>query len=252
MNTLSFLNSIMGSRYLQENQNVLVIENNGNIEDTLIDQNKESIRHGHSNLLFLLVIDLIVFVALFFLSYNSLKSLKKKLDRENDPKFKIVNGLIAANGIRALSLVIVILLENDSGDSPKAWINYLAHVVPSMMFVSGYMALVTLLADYYYTVKDETNHVVILSLRIVIVLGYVLVAAIALFSFVFKSFKSFMYNSEFIIGLVYIITASMIIYYGQLIGNFFQELNKYENSTLHFKVSQYTKHLLSYQYIYIL
>jgi len=200
--------------------------------DTLIESDK------HPDGLYLLIIDLIAFLALFFLAYASSKSLKKRLDRENDPKFKIINGLIVANGIRAISLVIVILLENNSGDSPTAWVNYLAHVFPSMMFLSGYMALVYLLADYYYTIKDETNHIVYLSLRIIVVASYALLAIIALITFATKSFKSFAYNSEFIIGISYFIVASMIIYFGQLIGNFFEQLHKFEQNQSYFKVSK--------------
>jgi len=182
----------------------------------------------HSEYLYLLFIDLVAFLALFFLAYNSLKKLKIRLEREDDPKFKIVNGLIAANGLRALSLIVVIVLENNSGNSPTAWVNYLAHVVPSLTFVSAYMALIYLLADYYYTLKDETNHIVYPILRIIVVSGYIVIALIALISFASKQFKMFMYSSEFVIGVVYIITSSMIIYYGQLIGNFFLEKYKYE------------------------
>lgn len=203
-------------------------------EDVLHYDN--SLREKHSEGLFLLVINLIVFLILFFMAYKSLKNLKVRLDRENDPKFKIVNGLILANGIRALSLIIVILLENNSGNSPTAWVNYLAHIVPSMSFLSGYMALVSLLADYYYTIRDETNHLVYLSLRLIIVFGYILLAIIALFSFITKNFKSFAYNSEFIIGIAYLITGSMIVYFGQLIGNFFEEIRKFEINQSHFRV----------------
>ena len=49
--------------------------------------------------LYLLVILMIVFIALFFLAYNSLKKLKVSLKKDDDAKFKIVNGLILANGI---------------------------------------------------------------------------------------------------------------------------------------------------------
>lgn len=205
--------------------------------EIILDSDPEMVVETHPDKLYLLVIDMLAFFALFFLAYKGLTTLKKKLDRENDPKFRIVNGLILANGVRALSLVLVILLENNSGNSPTAWVNYLAHVVPSMLFVSGYMALVSLLADYYYTIRDETNHIVESTLRIIVVTGYVLIALIALWSFVFKQFKSFAYNSEFIIGVVYFIVASMIIYFGQLIGNFFEEIHKYEENGSYLKVN---------------
>lgn len=216
---------------------------NNNIEplDTEIDiiNNPDYTKlDTHSENLYLLFFDLLAFIVLFFLAYNSLKKLKIRLEREDDPKFKIVNGLIAANGLRAISLIIVIVLENNSGNSPTAWVNYLAHIIPSMIFVSAYMALIYLLADYFYTLKDETNHFVYPTLRILVVSAYIIIALIALISFASKQFKTFMYSSEFIIGVVYIITSSMIIYYGQLIGNFFLDKYKYENSASYSKVSK--------------
>lgn len=193
----------------------------------------------HSEYLYLLFLDLIAFIVLFFLAYNRVKKLKINLEREDDPKFKIVNGLILANGLRAVSLIIVIVLENNSGNSPTAWINYIAHIVPSMIFVSAYMALIYLLADYYYTLKDETNHIIYPTLRIIVVSGYIIIALIALVTFASKEFKLFAYTSEFVIGIVYIITSSMIIYFGQLIGNFFLEKYKYENNSSTSNVSRY-------------
>lgn len=195
--------------------------------------------HNHPEKLYLLVFDLLVFIALFFLAYNSLKNLKLKLGRENDPKMKIANGFIFANGVRALSLIIVILLENNSGDSPTAWINYLAHVIPSMMFLSGYMGLVTVLVEYYYLIKNQKNHLVHLILRVIVVFGYFLIAIIALISFAFQSFKSFAYNSEFVIGVVYIAIGTMFIYYGSKIVIFFKEAYKYEISSIATKVLIY-------------
>lgn len=192
-----------------------------NDETNSVDIDNYSVHH--SNYLFLLFFELIAFLTLFFIAYQALKKLRLKLSRNDDPKFKIVNGLIAANGFRAVSLIIVIILENNSGNSPTAWMNYLAHVLPSMMFVSAYMALLYLLIDYYYSLKNEINHLIQPILRIVVVCGYIIIAIIALISFASKQFKMFMYFSEFIIGVVYIITSSMIIYYGRLIGNYYRE-----------------------------
>lgn len=209
-----------------------------NLLDKDIDILNEETYHseGHSEFLYLLFINLLLFIVLFFLAYNSLKKLKIKLDRRDDPKFKIINGLVVANGVRAVSLIIVIVLENNSSNSPTAWINYLSHIIPSMIFVSAYMGLIYILADYYYEIKDESNHIVYPTLRIIVVSGYIIIAMIGLISFASKQFKMFMYSSEFIIGIVYIITSSMIIYYGQLIGNFLLEKYKFENNEDYSKV----------------
>lgn len=218
------------------------IVNNDNILN--IDFSENYKHDLHSENLYLIFIDLLAFIYLFFLSYQALKKLKIKLAREDDVKIKLVNGIIFANGIRAISLIIVIILENNSGNSPTAWINYVAHVIPSMFFVSAYMALIYLLADYFYFMKNETNHVVFPTLRIIVVSGYIIIAMIAIISFGSKQFKMFMYQSEFVIGVVYIIVSSMIIYYGQLIGNFFIEKYKYEKDNSFSKVKLFNFYFL--------
>lgn len=218
--------------------------NNNSTKVDILDKDIDNINDNdfnnemHSHFLYLLFINLLIFIILFFLAYNSLKKLKIKLDREDDPKFKIINGLVVANGLRAVSLIVVIVLENNSSNNPTAWVNYLAHVIPSMIFVSAYMGLIYILADYYYEIKDETNHIVYPALRIIVVSGYIIIALLGLVSFVSKQFKMFMYSSEFVIGVVYIITSSMIIYYGQLIGNFLLEKYKFENNNDYSKVSK--------------
>lgn len=205
-----------------------LINNNTSVNDNDLER--------HTDYMFLLFVNMIIFIFLFFLTYSKVKKLKIKLDREDDPKFKIVNGLIVANGIRAISLVIIILLENNTGNNPKAWLNHFFHVLPSMTFVSAYMALIYLLADYYYLLKDETNHIVFPFLRIVVVSGYTLILLIGFFTFVTQDYEDFFYLSEAVIGIVYCITGSMIIYFGQLIGDFFLEKYKYEDNNNKSKV----------------
>jgi hypothetical protein len=221
-------------------------------KDTEIINESNYNNEKHSHLLYLLFINLLIFIVLFFMAYNSLKKLKIKLDREDDPKFKIINGLVVANGLRAVSLIIVIVLENSSSNNPTSWVNYLAHVIPSMIFVSAYMGLIYILADYYYEIKDESNHIVYPALRIIVVSGYIIIALLGLISFASKQFKMFMYSSEFVIGVVYIITSSMIIYYGQLIGNFLLEKYKFENNNNYSKVSKFIKqfNLIQINFIY--
>lgn len=85
--------------------------------------------------------------------------------------------------VRALSLVVIILLHNISGNNPASWLNYLAHVVPALVFVSAYMSLVTLLADTYYSYSNYNNHLAKPGLLLVVVCGYILLALLGLITF---------------------------------------------------------------------
>lgn len=89
------------------------------------------------------------------------------------------------------------------------------------------MSLVTLLADTYYSYSNYNNHLAKPGLLLVVVIGYILLALLALITFgnqiwfyilAAKAFKSFAYLSEFLIGLVYLILGTMIIYYGEKIA----------------------------------
>jgi len=129
--------------------------------------------------------------------------------------------------VRALSLVLIITLGNSSGNNPTSWFNYVAHVVPAFLFVSAYVYLLTILADSYYAESSYNNHLVKPAFLLLVVGSYVILAVIALISFgkIFlnfiliiiasKDFKTFGYWSEFLIGLLYFILGTMILYYGE-------------------------------------
>lgn len=78
---------------------------------------------------------------------------------------------------------MIITLGNSSGNNPSSWFNYLAHVVPSFVFVSAYMSLVTLLADTYYQYSNYNNHLAKPALLLVVVSGYIILALMALITF---------------------------------------------------------------------
>lgn len=182
----------------------------------------------HPQQLSLLFIDLVLFLMLFFITYNKIKKLKKELKKDNDPKYKVANVLIAANGIRAVSLIIVIILENNSGNNKLSFVNYIAHVIPSLSFVSAYIILIYMLSKYYYDLEEKENHFLNPVLKISLFGCYLIITIVALYSLISNKYKTFMYISEFIIGFIYIIISSVLIYYGQLVGNYLSLRNEYQ------------------------
>lgn len=150
----------------------------------------------HSSYLWLLVIDLLIFIGLTAICYSSSKKLVQKSGTSNsiadDFKPKFVKGLIYSNGgkiidiiviVRAISLIFIIVLENRSGNSPASWFNYICHTVPAFVFVSAYMYLVTFLADLYYSSIEYNNHLAKPALLLVCVSAYIILALMALITF---------------------------------------------------------------------
>lgn len=206
------------------------IDANVNIEDST-EPISESDQHNHY--LFLLIIDLVAFIALTILCYYSKKRVEESSEVTEDGnslKIQFIRTLISANVLRAISLVIIISIENNSGNNPTGWINFIVHAVPTMLFCSAYMVIVIILANAYYKMRDQTNFVVEASLKTIIVIGYVLLAIVALVTFTTKSFKTFAYISVFVIGIIDICIGSMTIYYGQLMTRISEEKNRYEKS----------------------
>jgi hypothetical protein len=79
--------------------------------------------------------------------------------------------------------VFVIALGNMSGNNPTSWLNYVLHVVPSIVFVSSYMNLVTFLADLYYSHSNYNNHLAKPAMILVVVCSYILLTFMALITF---------------------------------------------------------------------
>lgn len=163
-------------------------------------------KERHSSYLWLIVIDLLIFIGLTVILYSSSKKLIPKNGTANsiadDFKPKFVKGLIYANGsnyikiiymilVRAISLIFIIVLENRSGNNPASWFNYLCHTVPAFIFVSAYMYLVTFLADLYYTSIEYNNHLAKPALLLICVSAYIILALMALITFGNNIFKNF-------------------------------------------------------------
>jgi hypothetical protein len=140
----------------------------------------------HPEYLWLLSFDLIIFVFLTWLSYNSSKKEQKKSLNQfqfQDFKAKFIQGLVISNGVRAFSLLLIILVSNNTGDSATAWLNYVAHAIPAFFFVSAYMCLVIFFADTYFSTASYNNHLVKPALFILAISCYGIVALIALATF---------------------------------------------------------------------
>jgi hypothetical protein len=90
------------------------------------------------------------------------------------------------------------------------------------------MNLVTFLADLYYSHSNYNNHLAKPAMILVVVCSYILLTLLALITFgkfnltvAANAFKAFAYLAEFLIGILYLVLGSMLIYYGMKIATIF-------------------------------
>ena len=183
--------------------------------------NESNNQKNNSQYLWMLIFDLLIFFSLTLTSYTSSKRLKV-LGSDNF-RLKFIKGLVLANGIRTLSLIFIIILGNPLGNNPSSWLNSLLHIVPAFIFVSAYMYLATFLADLYYTNINYNNHLIKPVLLFIVVCGYIILAIVAFFTFVFQAFKTFHYISEFLMALLYLILGSITVYFGRKVSELLKQ-----------------------------
>ena len=140
----------------------------------------------HPDYIWLLTLDLLVFIFLTYLSYTSSKKEQKKQNLQfqiQDFRSKFINGLVISNGLRSFSLIIIILTQNNTGNNPTAWLTYFFHAIPVFCFVSAYMCLIIFFAETYYSFSSYHNHLIKPTLLILAVSCYIIIALISLITF---------------------------------------------------------------------
>ena len=189
-------------------------------------------RENQSKYIWLLLLDLLIFLSLTLTSYASSKKLKLIIKKDTtDFRYKFIKGLFAANAIRSLSLIFIIFLGNPFENNPKTWLNSLLHIIPAFIFYSAYMYLCTFLSDIYYTHIEYNNYLIKPILIFIVVIGYIILSILAFFTFVFQAFLKFYLISEFLIAILYLVLGSLIAYFGNKICSIFiNRIDKFENS----------------------
>ena len=101
--------------------------------------------------IWLLILDLIVFISLTVTTYYSSKKLKESEQfNPDDFRAKFLQWLVVANGVRSVSLVFILAFGNPNGDTATSWLNSILYVFPAFLLVSCYMYLATFFANVYY------------------------------------------------------------------------------------------------------
>jgi len=80
-------------------------------------------------------------------------------------------------------LLIIIGLDNNSGDTPIAWVNHVAHAFPAFIFLSAYMGLVIIISDIYYSLANYQNLMIKPMLLTIAASSYIIIAILAFYTF---------------------------------------------------------------------
>ena len=217
---------------LSYNNTILLSNNTNNIPDNETSPyvSEENENYGY---LYLLIIDLLIFTSLTYITYNISKG-KQNQDQPitNDNKsgeFRIylIKWLVIANGVRTLSLIFIIIISNPNGNNGISWINSVLHVLPAFVFVTSYINLAIMLSDAYYDTVDYTNHILKPMLIIMINSGYVILTLVAIITLLAKAYKAFFYISELLMALLYLVLGSVMVYFGK---KAYEALTKNENN----------------------
>ena len=183
--------------------------------------------------MWLLILDLIIFISLTVTTYNSSKKLKEsELYNPEDFRVKFLQWLVVANGVRSVSLIFILAFGNPNGNTATSWLNSILHVFPAFLFVSCYMYLATFLSNTYYDHIYYDNHIMKPALTMIVQGGYIILIILALITLLFKAYLAFFYISEFLMAMLYLVLGSIIIYFGNKLSSIFQEKaqNNYDSS----------------------
>lgn len=203
--------------------NILLNDNNQtNVtnNDTLSFTSEENKNEGY---LYLLLFDLIIFGSLTYTTYTSSKKLESENLPPDDFRINFIKWLVLANGVRTLSLIFILIINNPNGNNGISWINSILHVVPSFIFVSSYMYLAIFFSHTYYTSIDYHNHLLRPALTMIINGGYIFLGLVGLITLLIKQYKVFFYFSELLMALLYLVLGSVIIYFGKKVSEIFEK-----------------------------
>ena len=198
--------------------NILLNDNNQtNVtnNDTLPFTSEENKNEGY---LYLLLFDLIIFGSLTYTTYTSSKKLQSENLPPDDFRINFIKWLVLANGIRTLSLIFILIINNPNGNNGISWINSFLHVAPAFIFVSSYMYLATFFAHIYYSSIDYYNHLLRPALTMIVNGGYVFLGLIGIITLFIGKYKIFFYISELLMAILYLVLGSVIIYFGKKVS----------------------------------
>ena len=191
-------------------------ENISATNDTKTDPGKES--SGNEPYLYLLFIDLIIFCLLTYSTYNSTKKKINEIDNTNGFRLNFLKWLVLANGMRALSLLFIIVFDNPNGNNGISWLNSILHVGPAFMFVSTYMYYAVFLADLYYISISYNNLLFKPILYVLVNGGYLLLLIIGVITLFISKYHLFFTISELLMALLYLVLGSIILYFGRKVS----------------------------------
>eukprot|EP00744_Colponema_vietnamica_P002567 GILI01004004.1.p1 GENE.GILI01004004.1~~GILI01004004.1.p1 ORF type:complete len:363 (-),score=48.95 GILI01004004.1:641-1729(-) len=122
--------------------------------------------------------------------------------------------LCLANAARASALLLEVALDNEYGDTPEAWLNYLVRTFPSLLFLSTYSVLILFWAQLYYSATLVSYPLLKPTFVFLNISIYFIYFVVAVLTFMLNAFYEFHIYTLFVIGTVHLIAACGFLYYG--------------------------------------
>ena len=169
------------------------------------------------------------FVGYFFLVAS--KKLKKEIyeSKALSEKYKTLWNLSIANFFRCISLMLIIIIENRTGDDIISFINLLCHIIPSLIFISILFSYIQFLIERYYELKTKKSNIYFShSISFFSFVVYVAFFVITITCLTTGHFKTLFYIANGIIALLCFILGILYLYYGMKISNYYSTYNEIE------------------------
>ena len=208
-NFFSFDIKIFSQSYY--NKTISNNNNNKNIENKI----------NTNEYLWLLVIDLLFYCFLTYITYNYSRKIKEKKDDQKNYIPKSIHWLFNSNLIRTISLILIILIKNPIINSPLKWFNIILHFLPSFIFIIPYYYLSVFLSEIYYINLEYNNNIIRPILLFIIIIEFICFFFISLITLFAGAYEMFYYIIEFLDGLLYFIISLIIFFYGKKLSKHF-------------------------------
>lgn len=185
----------------------------------------------HSNYYIIFVIE---FFFYGFLSLYLYKTSKYFIERRESTTLSVPKGLnekhelllyfSKATFLRCLSIIYIILFSNKTYLDLISFINFLFHVIPSLIFLMSLYIYIGFLIEKFFELSLKRIYV-LTSLKYILYFSFLLIVILILPGFIFKIYKASYFFIYSVMSINYLIIGILYLIYGIKITNSMKNLN---------------------------
>ena len=206
------------------------IQING-FEDLIKNSKNRDTKAYHSNYFILFIIEFILFGCLSLYLYKSAKYFIEKIEstvlfvpRGLKEKHEYLMYLFTATFLRFLSLIYIVLFSNKTALDFISFINFIFHIIPSLIFLMGFYIYIGFLIEKFYELSLKRIYI-LTSLKYILYFSFLLVILLLLPSIFFGIYKESYFFIDSVVCINYLLIGFLYLIYGIKIINFMKESN---------------------------